>query len=123
MLQSDSLADLERRLSELEKRACDKLLSRGFLQDQLSAQRFLNMRFKGTDVALMVTHEQIDGYKSTFLDMYQREFGFVLQDRDIIVDDVRCATIVSARLPQNVLVSLFALILESVYLLRDRRCD
>jgi 5-oxoprolinase (ATP-hydrolysing) len=90
VLDSSSLQELQKRLDNLDDRARNKLLQRGFTQDQLSAQRFLNLRYSGTDVALMVVAEQMQDYESTFLEMYEREFGFLLQDRDIIVDDVRC---------------------------------
>jgi 5-oxoprolinase (ATP-hydrolysing) len=76
---------------QLEELARGKLYQRGFTQDQVSASRFLNLRFHGTDVALMVAAEEMDSYEKTFLKLYRREFGFVLEERTIIVDDVRCA--------------------------------
>lgn len=66
------------------------LTDRGFTKEGISAVRYLNLRFQGTDVALMVAADTMADYKTAFLDMYQQEFGFVLQSRDIVVDDARC---------------------------------
>ena len=90
-LEESAHADLSQRLDSLEARARESLLSRGFEEDQITVQRFLNLRFKGTDVALMTACESVEDYEQAFLDSYYREFGFVLEDRAIIVDDVRCA--------------------------------
>lgn len=91
MLKPTTLPPLEKRLVQLEELARGKLYQRGFTQNQVSASRFLNLRFHGTDVALMVAADAMDSYENTFLEQYRREFGFVLEDRNIVVDDVRCA--------------------------------
>lgn len=54
-------------------------------------------RYDGTDCALMCTPQKQDSnyvpdfndFKQVFLDRYQNEFGFVLSERNIIVDDIR----------------------------------
>ncbi len=48
------------------------------------------MRYARTDCALMCTSENgQDGFLKAFRTAYKREFGFVIDDRDIIVDDIR----------------------------------
>jgi len=57
----------------------------GFEKDQVSTERFLNLRYDGTDVAVMTTCSTSSSYEESFEDTYKREFGFVLEDRNIQV--------------------------------------
>lgn len=64
------------------------------------------MRFDGTDTALMVLQEEKDanksaketndtqedekgGFEATFKRQYKAEFGFLLEEKNIIVDDIK----------------------------------
>lgn len=111
----ESLSTLEARLDALEKAAREELVAQGFAEDAIRVERFLNLRFAGTDCALMTARsEEVrtggrqsgggewDGgrlgssgmsqgrdYRSAFESNYQREFGFKLEGRDVLVDDVR----------------------------------
>jgi 5-oxoprolinase (ATP-hydrolysing) len=54
----------------------------------------LNMRFEGTDTALMVLPAAGDGdgaedFEAAFRRVYKAEFGFLLETKTIIVDDVK----------------------------------
>lgn len=54
----------------------------------------LNMRFEGTDTALMVLPSASDGngnedFGAAFKRIYKSEFGFLLETKTIIVDDVK----------------------------------
>jgi N-methylhydantoinase A/oxoprolinase/acetone carboxylase beta subunit len=54
----------------------------------------LNMRFEGTDTALMVLPEKTDGdgkedFEAAFKRAYKAEFGFLLETKTIIVDDIK----------------------------------
>ena len=68
---------------------------------ELVVTPYLNLRFQGTDFALMtpgaaVAASSLDSllaflpsYPSSFISRYKTEFGFDLSKRDIIVDDIR----------------------------------
>ncbi|KAJ1869952.1 hypothetical protein LPJ55_005012 [Coemansia sp. RSA 990] len=75
------------RLDELSTAARKKLASQGFSDPQIRLQKYLNMRYDGTDTALMVPCG--GDCLARFESMHQQEFGFVLKDRRIIVDDLR----------------------------------
>lgn len=54
----------------------------------------LNMRFEGTDTALMVLPNEKDGngkedFEAAFKRVYKSEFGFLLETKSIIVDDIK----------------------------------
>lgn len=50
-------------------------------------ERFLNLRYDGTDVAIMTACARGGTYVRAFEDTYKREFGFMLEDRSIMVPD------------------------------------
>lgn len=57
-------------------------------------ERMLNMRFEGTDTALMVLPNTSDGdgnedFEAAFTRVYKSEFGFLLESKTIIVDDIK----------------------------------
>jgi len=57
----------------------------GFKRDQIAAERFLNLRYDGTDVAVMTSCSSSSSYSEAFASAYKREFGFVLENRSIKV--------------------------------------
>eukprot|EP01065_Artemidia_motanka_P049728 TRINITY_DN8323_c0_g2_i2.p1 TRINITY_DN8323_c0_g2~~TRINITY_DN8323_c0_g2_i2.p1 ORF type:complete len:962 (+),score=331.04 TRINITY_DN8323_c0_g2_i2:979-3864(+) len=74
-----------RELDELEKEAVGQLARQGFRD--VGTERFLNLRYEGTDTALMVKSD--GGFLRSFLKRYKREFGFTLDGRAVWVDDAR----------------------------------
>ena len=67
----------------------------GFRSDEVSTERFLNLRYDGTDVAIMTACSSSSSYEEAFEDTYQREFGFTLEGRGIMVcvaRSFRCQT-------------------------------
>ncbi|KAJ2357932.1 hypothetical protein GGF43_001159 [Coemansia sp. RSA 2618] len=86
---ADAQPPLLSRLKELSDLGCGKLRRQGFSDAQIRAKCFLNMRYDGTDTSIMVPETVVGDYQSCFESMHQREFGFVLRNRKIIVDDLR----------------------------------
>ncbi|KNC23028.1 hypothetical protein FF38_12157 [Lucilia cuprina] len=84
---------LKESVSKLSKRCHEILENQGF--KDISLEHFLHLRYEGTDCALMCSASKehnskwLDAFKVSFLSRYQTEFGFVLQNRRIIVDDIR----------------------------------
>ncbi|KAJ8517891.1 hypothetical protein ONZ45_g4997 [Pleurotus djamor] len=84
-------------ISRLDKLTSDvktELRRQGFEDDRIHVERMLNMRFDGTDTALMVLpHPEKDDheedYEAAFKRLYKSEFGFLLEDKLIIVDDIK----------------------------------
>lgn len=91
---------LNSHLEALEKTCVDSLQQQGFSSVNIVCEVYLNMRYQGTDCALMCSSVK-DGassksnacsygdFKKAFLERYKREFGFVIDDRQIFVDDIR----------------------------------
>ncbi len=84
-------ADLSPRVEALRTQALANLADQGVPDFATSTEVYLNMRYKGSDTALMVL-ESAEGYEAGFLAAHTREFGFVLE-ADILVDDIRVRAI------------------------------
>ena len=76
------------RAEALEQKARQALRRQGFADERVESSVFLNLRYLGTDTAVMTRSDDRRSYQAVFTRRYQREFGFTL-DRPIIVDDVR----------------------------------
>lgn len=88
-----ALKHLEDRLTRLQDKGLEGLLSQGFCPEQVRHELFLNMRYQGSDTALMVQSPgDLSGFGRAFVERHQQEFGFT-QQRDILVDDVRVRSI------------------------------
>lgn len=84
-------SDLSPRVQVLRAQAVANLAEQGVPEFATSTEIYLNMRYKGSDTALMVL-ESAEGFEAGFLAAHTREFGFVLQS-DILVDDIRVRAI------------------------------
>jgi len=82
------------RLDKLTDDVRAELARQGFEGDRVKVERMLNMRFEGTDTALMVLPSPSDGdgnedFEVAFKKVYKAEFGFLLETKSIIVDDIK----------------------------------
>ncbi|KAI5776628.1 Hydantoinase B/oxoprolinase-domain-containing protein [Geopyxis carbonaria] len=79
------------RLDELKVNASKVLQEQGFEEGDIVHEEYLNMRYRGTEAALMIPagESHAHDFGTAFVAQHEHEFGFVLPDRDIIVDDVR----------------------------------
>ncbi|KAJ3510809.1 hypothetical protein NMY22_g15860 [Coprinellus aureogranulatus] len=81
------------RLDKLTEQVVKELKEQGFTDKRVKVERMLNMRFEGTDTSLMVLPEAVgcepQDYLEAFKRVYKAEFGFILEDKPVIVDDVK----------------------------------
>ncbi|EGO22924.1 hypothetical protein SERLADRAFT_416478 [Serpula lacrymans var. lacrymans S7.9] len=82
------------RLDKLTSDVRSELARQGFEGERVNVERMLNMRFEGTDTALMVLPVEGDGdgkedFEAAFKRVYKSEFGFLLETKSIIVDDIK----------------------------------
>ncbi|KAF9005170.1 5-oxoprolinase [Cyathus striatus] len=84
-------------IARLDKMTADvtaELRRQGFEDQRIHVERMLNMRFEGTDTALMVLPNDKEGdgkedFEAAFKRVYKTEFGFLLETKSIIVDDIK----------------------------------
>jgi N-methylhydantoinase A/acetone carboxylase, beta subunit len=82
------------RLDKMTVEVRAELMRQGFEEDRIHVQRMLNMRFEGTDTAMMIIPDVTDGdgdedFESAFKKAYRIEFGFLLEGKTIIIDDIK----------------------------------
>ncbi|KAH7322460.1 putative 5-oxoprolinase [Stachybotrys elegans] len=89
----DTLDKLQSRFDRLSTQGRDGLRSQGFSDEDVRHEHFLNMRYQGSDTALMISHPgALADFGKAFIDRHHQEFGFT-QPRSIIIDDVRVRSI------------------------------
>jgi 5-oxoprolinase (ATP-hydrolysing) len=81
------------RLNQLADKAVRALVQQGYQESSVLVERYVNMRYDGTDNAIMIRESETP-FHEAFRSHYQREFGFVLQGRDILIDDYRVRAVV-----------------------------
>lgn len=90
----ENFGHIEARFKHLEEKCRKNLAAQGFAPTDMHFERILQMRYDRTDAILMCSRTESEegpmkGFEKSFTDQYKREFGFTIQDRAIIVDDIR----------------------------------
>ncbi|SPO01043.1 related to 5-oxo-L-prolinase [Cephalotrichum gorgonifer] len=87
---SSTSAHFAERLAALSKEASEALSAQGIAEESIQIEKFLNMRYQGSDSQLMIPAKGDDGdFVASFTSNHLREFSFIDDARKIIVDDVR----------------------------------
>ena len=91
---------LQGKMEVLKEKSTATLNDQGFDQGNTQFEEYLNMRYRGTESALMVVKPSKEiaetdfggddwAFGQAFVKQHEQEYGFTLPGRDIIVDDVR----------------------------------
>lgn len=86
---SESIPQLRARLAFLQDKVKNQLLEQRFQPSNLCYERYLNMRYQGTDTSLMILEPEDGNFKAASLAHHLREFTFTVPGRPILVDDIR----------------------------------
>jgi 5-oxoprolinase (ATP-hydrolysing) len=93
----------ESRLEHLAEKAVASLTKQGYSKDSIVIEKYINMRYHGTDNAIMIREDTCIQsrlpFAKTFIEQYHREFGFELEGRDILIDDFRVRAFVPGFTP------------------------
>ncbi|KAL1431637.1 hypothetical protein MTO96_013756 [Rhipicephalus appendiculatus] len=111
---------IDARIKALSLKCTEALRRQGFEMQNIIVEPFLHMRYDRTDCALMCPPEftksgtntspasttgqavsTFGNFEMSFMSRYKREFGFVLQGRNIIVDDIRVRAVGRTCLPES----------------------
>ncbi|KAG5297665.1 5-oxoprolinase [Histoplasma ohiense] len=113
------ITNLKPKMVTLKEAARGRLHDQGFNDESIVFEEYLNMRYRGTESSLMIINPKSQvtaelpengdnwGFGKALVQQHEQEFGFILSDRDIIVDDVRVRAIsksfqLEETQPQNV---------------------
>ncbi|XP_050304540.1 5-oxoprolinase [Anthonomus grandis grandis] len=93
-----NFAYFDSRLEALKRQCKEELENHGFSDKDIVFEPYLHMRYDGTDCALMCNpsstkseslHPKEGDFMKSFIERYKSEFGFVISNRNVIVDDIR----------------------------------
>ncbi|ETN44794.1 uncharacterized protein HMPREF1541_09669 [Cyphellophora europaea CBS 101466] len=88
-----ALQQLQNRMDRLCATGEDGLQKQGFTPEHIFHQKFLNMRYHGSDTTLMIqSNGGLADFGTAFTERHQQEFGFT-QPREILVEDVRVRSV------------------------------
>jgi 5-oxoprolinase (ATP-hydrolysing) len=90
----------DERLTHLAEVATAALLKQGYMEESIMVERYVNMRYEGTDNSIMIQESRENSFDDSFRACYLREFGFVLEGRDIQIDDYRVRAVVPGGTPK-----------------------
>ena len=93
VLTAEALPGLRMKLLGLQQATEEELSSQGLSGEAVQSLHYLNVRYQGTDTPMMIEEPADGDFVKAFQSMYQREFGFELTGRDILVDDLRVRSI------------------------------
>ncbi|CAB3406225.1 unnamed protein product [Caenorhabditis bovis] len=104
----ENFENLHQMFKELREESRARLVSQNVENENIEFVYFMHMRYEKTDSAIMISSKFTDcdskclaDFKSVFLETYQREFGFILEKRGIIVDDLRIRSIGKCNCPSE----------------------
>lgn len=110
-LERQNIQNIKDSLDKLSNECIKQLKSQGFTKDSIQLEPYLHLRYSGTDCAIMISPDndskselnipQYGNFEGAFFKRYQKEFGFTLENRSIIVDDVRVRGCGKSRIPQE----------------------
>ncbi|KAL5711476.1 5-oxoprolinase (ATP-hydrolyzing) [Ranunculus cassubicifolius] len=89
----ETIVEASRRGAILVEQVQQKLREQGFRDGSVKLESYLNLRYEGTDTAIMVkgqSSQMLDtDFAIEFVKMFEQEYGFKLQNRKILICDVR----------------------------------
>ncbi|KAL2845258.1 Hydantoinase B/oxoprolinase-domain-containing protein [Aspergillus pseudoustus] len=111
VLTPEAMETINQRITTLRSKVSTALTSDGIDADQISHEVYLNLRYQGTDNALMILQPADGDFLAEFVKEHQREFSFTFPGRNILVEDIRVrgvgkATAVPSEAPQKELASI-----------------
>ena len=89
-LAEDSLPEIDGLIASLAEKVFDELRAQGVPEDSIAWRPVLMIRYDGTDTALPVdfTARSIDRAKADFEAAHRAQFGFVYDDKPMIVESI-----------------------------------
>ncbi|PVH93345.1 hypothetical protein DM02DRAFT_662054 [Periconia macrospinosa] len=85
-----AINDLDARLNNLRSGVKQALVAQNIHEDDIYYEEYLNMRYQGTETAMMILRPSRGDFKEAFLEQHLREFNFVFpENRSILIDDIR----------------------------------
>jgi len=94
VLTPETLPSISERHEKLRQATKAALLEQGVDEAAIKHEKYLNLRYRGSDTTLMILEPADGDWRKEFIAEHLREFSFVLpEDREVLIDDIRVRTI------------------------------
>ncbi|KAI4864419.1 Hydantoinase B/oxoprolinase-domain-containing protein [Hypoxylon rubiginosum] len=94
LVYSDRQLDvIARELDNIQAKSIKALIKQRITESRIVSERYLNMRFHGSDTPLMIQETPGTDFLTAFKEAHQQQFGFLPVGRDVIIDDYRVRSI------------------------------
>ena len=93
-------ADIDAALAELGAQAQMDLLRQGVAPERITLLRRVHLRYDGTDTALPVLSDTIEGMQAQFEAAYKKRFSFLMPARALIVEAISVEAVGASDAPQ-----------------------
>ena len=93
-------ADIGAALAQLGAQAQDDLLKQGVAPERISLLRRVHLRYDGTDSALVVLFDSVEGMQAQFEAAYKKRFSFLMPARALIVEAISVEAVGVSDAPQ-----------------------
>lgn len=91
---SERMETLQNRLDQIISKSKESLTLQGFSESQMVFEKYLNLRYEGTETSLMIMQQSDEAdFAKWFFEAHHREFGFAFPEKAILVDDIRIRAI------------------------------
>ena len=108
---TQNFAYIDERLTRLSQNCAEQLKQRGFTDEQIHTEPYLHMRYDRTDCALLCGPKEgtesplhAGDFLGSFAEKYLTEFGFIIKDRPVIVDDIRVRGVAKTGIQKQTLI-------------------
>lgn len=93
----DILPKLDTEFEFLEQKAEQALVEQNISPTRITSERYLNLRYRGSDNAIMIragrSSREDSSFLTEFVAAHHKEFGFTPKDSPVMVDDIRVRSV------------------------------
>jgi 5-oxoprolinase (ATP-hydrolysing) len=79
---------LEQWRSELESQAVAELKRQGIVEESIHTHAMVHVRYAASDTGIDVAFDTCRGLKQAFLEMHKAQFGFIYEDRSLVLESL-----------------------------------
>ena len=79
---------LEQWRSELNSQALAELKQQGIVEETIRTDAYVHVRYAASDTGIDVAFDTCQGMKQAFLEMHMAQFGFVYEDRSLVLESL-----------------------------------
>ncbi|MGZ5201638.1 MAG: hydantoinase B/oxoprolinase family protein [Telluria sp.] len=95
--------ELRRQLGELGDAARAELARQGVAPGRIDLVKRVHLRYEGTDSALVVLFDSLEGMKAQFESAYKRRFSFLMPSKELVVEAISVEALGRSDAPPEVL--------------------